>query len=78
MLDGKLELGIMTGGYYCSQEWTYYPLVEVPAHGRLIDADEFFEALTMDDRVTICEAIHVQSILSDAPTIIPASGKEQI
>ena len=39
MLDGKLELGIMTGGYYCSQEWTYYPLVEIPDHGRLIDAD---------------------------------------
>ena len=40
-LDGKLELGIMTGGYYCSQQWTYYPIVSVPTlHGRLIDVDE--------------------------------------
>ena len=49
------------------------PLVEVPPHGRLIDADEFYEALTMDDRVSIIEAIHVKSILSEVTTVIPAS-----
>jgi len=48
MLDGKLELGIMTGGYYCSQEWTYYPLVEIPDHGRLIDGDRTEKELAFD------------------------------
>lgn len=48
------------------------PLVPIPEHGRLIDADEFFKALTMDDCVSILEAMHVQSILSEAPTVIPA------
>ena len=49
-----------------------HEVTAVPPHGRLIDADEFFEALTMDDRVSILEAMHVKSILSEAPTIIPA------
>ena len=44
----------------------------VPEHGRLIDADEFFKALTMDDCISILESMHVQSILSDATTIIHA------
>ena len=37
-LDGKLELGIMTGGYYCSQQWLYYPLAEAPEqkHGKWV------------------------------------------
>lgn len=52
------------------------PLIPVPPHGRLIDADEFFKALSMDDRVSIPEAIHVQSILSEVPTIIPAEEGE--
>ena len=53
----------------------YTTAFPVPPHGRLIDADEFFKALTMDDRVSILEAMHVQSILSDAPTVIPAEGE---
>lgn len=52
------------------------PLVEIFPHGRLIDADEFYEALTMDDRVSIIEDIHVKSILSEVPTVIPASKEE--
>lgn len=53
------------------------PLVPVPPSGRLIDADEFYEALTMDDRVSIIEAIHVKSILSEVPTVIPAEEVEE-
>ena len=49
-------------------------VISIPKHGRLIDANEFFKALSMDDRVSIPEAIHVQSIHSEVPTIIPASG----
>ena len=63
-IDGKWQLGIMTGGYYCSQEWTFYPLSELPQHGRLIDADELdkiWGLIGHDD-------------LEAAPTIIQAEG----
>lgn len=53
------------------------PLVPVPPHRDLIDADEFYEALTMDDRVSIIEAIHVKSILSEVPIIIPAEQPKE-
>ena len=52
------------------------PLIPVPPHGRLIEADEFYDALCMDDRTSIVEAMHVQSILQEAPTIIPAERSE--
>lgn len=48
------------------------PLVPVPEHGRLIDADEFFASLSMDDKTTIVEAMHINELLVAAPTIIPA------
>ena len=69
MLDGKLELGIMTGGYYCSQEWTYYPLVEIPDHGDLIDRDELGEfPYNMD----FCDGGEADEWVRNAPTVIPA------
>lgn len=76
-LDGKLELGIMTGGYYCSQQWTYYPIVSVPTpHGSLKDADAAIMLLQKYyDRVgeplkehAIGECIMI--IKDDVPTII--------
>ena len=83
MLDGKLELGIMTGGYYCSQEWTYYPLVEIPDHGRLIDAD----ALEQDaqSRLQVCnkydnqfqKPYEVMRAIALAPTVIPAEPPKE-
>ena len=62
----------------CEERHKDCHLVPVPDHGRLIDADEFFKALTMDDRVSILEAMYVQSILSDAPTIIPADPDKEV
>ena len=44
------------------------PLVPVPDHGRLIDADALYEGLVSNHPVVI----HAKC----APTIIPASGKE--
>ena len=74
--DGIVWLGCLEKeGAWVKQESV--KAVPVPPHGRLIDADEFFKALTMDDRVSIPEALHVQSILSDAPTIIPADPEEE-
>lgn len=38
--DGIMRVGIQTGGYWCSQEWTHYPVMEISTpHGRLVDAD---------------------------------------
>ena len=76
-IGGKWEFGIMTGGYYCSQEWTFYPLSELPPHGRLIDADALIRELEIteeDDHngATLLMAVFLE-VLKSAPTIIPAS-----
>lgn len=49
------------------------PLIPVPDHGRLVDADAAMEAVEMDDRSTVIEVMHIKELLCDAPTIIPAS-----
>lgn len=59
-IGGKWEFGIMTGGYYCCQQWSFYPLSELPPHGDLIDMDAY--AYPGD--------------LVDEPVIIPAEGRE--
>lgn len=53
-----------------------YPLVPVPTHGRLGDLDALFKEIGMDGRFGILEAMCVQSIIHDAPTIIPAEEGE--
>lgn len=59
-LDGRLELGIMTGGYYCCEQWSYYPIIKVPdGHGRLIDADNF------DERVRIAGGMVEEELTED-------------
>ena len=79
-IGGKWEFGIMTGGYYCSQEWTFYPLSELPPHGRLIDADALIRELEIteeDDHngATLLMAVFLE-VLKSAPTIIPAEEGE--
>ena len=39
-IDGELQFGIMTDGYYCCENWTYYPITTIQDHGDLIDRDE--------------------------------------
>ena len=51
-------------------EWC--PLVEVPTHGRLIDADALTDKLGISDRDIYCKCV----IEEDAPTIIEAEGSE--
>lgn len=46
--------------------------ISVPEHGRTIDADVLFKEIGMDVRFGILEAMYIQSIIHDAPTIIPA------
>lgn len=71
-IDGKLEFGIMTGGYYCSQQWTYFPITEVPRHGRLIDTKpllkKIIETWGIDADASDCNILF--NLVADQPTII--------
>ena len=68
-LDGNLEFGIMTGGYKCCEQWTYYPLVKVQNHGRLIDADALLESIKGTQRY-----FDLKFDIESAPTVIPADN----
>ena len=69
-VNGKVEFGIMTGGYYCCEQWKYYPLVEVPEqHGRLGDLDRL-EQMFAD--MPFYSAEDAAQIIRLTPTIIEA------
>lgn len=53
------------------------PLVLVPEHGRTIDADVLFKKIGVDVRFGILEAMYIQGIIHDAPTIIPADAVKE-
>lgn len=46
-LDGRLEIGIMIGGYSCCEQWCYYPIQILTDHGDLIDRDVVENAALM-------------------------------
>jgi hypothetical protein len=77
-IDGRLELGFMTGGYSCCEQWTYYPIHELPPHGDLIGRDALLNRIdayvcgSMD-----CEFIK-NEIIKAMPVIVPAerSGED--
>ncbi|MBQ6536831.1 MAG: hypothetical protein IJI40_08670 [Firmicutes bacterium] len=72
-LDGKLELGIMTGGYYCSQQWTYYPIVSVlTPHGRLIDVKDAQNEIDKVRPGRCYEDAWALTVMDSAPTVIEA------
>ena len=50
-------------------EVTEYEAIELPPHGRLIDADKFAEAKSVNNSAVIMD-------LAEAPTIVPASKEE--
>ena len=60
-----------------SGEVTEYQAIPVPPHGRLIDADALLKGCerTGNEYVTR-EWAFSQSAIENAPTIIPASGKQ--
>ena len=57
----------------------YCPLVPVPPHGRLIDADAMIEA---NAELADCDFIHprigatLRDVVEDAPTIVEAEGED--
>lgn len=84
-VNGKVEFGIMTGGYYCCEQWKYYPLVEVPPHGRLGDLDRLEQMFAdidnapysgFDGTEPFYSAEDAAQIIRLAPTIIEAEETE--
>lgn len=61
---------------FCTERHPRCPLVPVPPHGRLIDADALIKELAIDDLddktgATLLMAVFLE-VLKAAPTIIPA------
>lgn len=48
------------------------PLLPVPEHGRLIDANALTYVMGMDERFSVLEAMYLMGVIANAPTIIPA------
>ena len=64
-----LRVGNCEQRIYMEQRPKGCPLVEIPPHGRLIDADKLV-------RDTIYNKYITETILSNAPTVIEAEGTE--
>lgn len=52
------------------------PLVPVPQHRRLIDADELFKEMERKGWFDNADRDKAEDLVLDAPTIIPASDKD--
>lgn len=90
-LNGKLKLRIMTGDYYCSQHWIYYPIVSIPTpHGQLKDEKQLkeyiaetiknFEKMNRSDLeyYSLIAALRtVEVMIEHIPTIIEAEIEEK-
>lgn len=53
------------------------PIIELPPHGRLIDADAFLAKLKNDPLFPLVEQYGMSGVIEAQPTIIPADGGEQ-
>ena len=63
------ELGCVTRPDWC-------PIMEVPDHGRLIDADALMQQIEHDTPLSAVFEKTMRRYLHNAPTVIPASRKE--
>jgi len=52
------------------------PLIELPPHGRMIDADELKTAFPRCDNSMDIKIASVRATINHAPTIIEAEGRE--
>lgn len=50
----------------------WYPLIEIPPHGRLIDADAIKEKIDHQRPGRMYEDAWALTIIDDAPTVLPA------
>ena len=75
----RLKVWIYANGDVILDKGTYYAeyeAVELPGHGRLVDADDVIEELRCGDYWWETEQ-QVPGILNEIPTIIPAERSEE-
>ena len=60
-----------------SDSVTWYPVIEIPPHGRLIDADAIKEKIDRQRPGRMYEDAWTLTIIDDAPTIIQADMEER-
>ena len=68
--DGKAVTPTGKPPYYCEM-----PIIEVPAHGRLIDSDAILFECNVA-RIQPGDSFVLRRDIDNEPTIIPASGRE--
>lgn len=52
-------------------------VIEVPDHGRLVDADAILNSKGVGTQIAGWGTMYHETVIEFAPTIIPASGKEE-
>lgn len=79
--DCVVYKGVASASYYKKNRHPDCPLIEIPKHGRLIDADALEKSLS--EELLLNDKKHLEStwndavaIVFDAPTIIPAEEGE--
>ena len=85
--DGKVKIILETAESYSERDVKIYPVIAVPDHGRLVDADAFrkemdkhypFDKLTQSKHGEADAAKGtILLMLAEAPTIIPADKEVQ-
>ena len=73
---GKLKFGVKA-----TIRHSECPLIPIPAHGKLIDADALYESCALDTNIDVMASAkrineYMQLKIDEAPTIIPATNKE--
>ena len=61
---------------FCESQYENCPLVKLPPHGRLIDADELFKEMERKGWFNNADRDKAEDLVLDAPTIIPAEEDE--
>ena len=61
---------------YIAERHADCPLIELPPHGRLVDAGKLTYLMGMDEHFSPLEAMYLMELIADTPTIIPAEVDE--
>lgn len=75
-IDGRLELGFMTGGYSCCEQWTYYPIHELPPHGDLVSLDDVKRIAWYMQIAADVKALH--GAADNLPVIVPGEDEGEL
>lgn len=70
-MDGEYGYCVIDGLGRDAEEKTNCPLIPIPNHGRLIEADALTYVMGMDEHFSPLEAMYLIGLVADATTIIP-------